>query len=68
MAVIDLEDCDIDFTQVVSFYIPTAVMANTLKLKKKSRQGPDMLRALRTVHADMIDSRGVLSWDDKIPS
>ena len=27
-----------------------------------------MLHALRTVHADMIDSRGVLSCDAKIPS
>ena len=43
-------------------------MSKILKLKKKSRQGPDMMRALRTVHLDMVDSRDVLSCDAKTPS
>ena len=43
-------------------------MNNILKLKKKSRQCPSMLRALHTVHLDLVDGRDVLSCDAKTPS
>ena len=68
MAVVDPDDLEINITIGLSFYTPTTAMSKILQLKNKSRKGSEMLRALRTVHADMLDSRDVLSCDAKIPS
>ena len=67
-AVFDKETMDIDRSQGLTNYTPTSAMTNILKLKKKSRQGPSMLRALRTVHNDLAEGRDVLSCDAKMPS
>ena len=67
-AVFNKEAMEIDHSKGLSNYTPTSAMSKILKLKKKSRQGPSMLRALRTVHLDMVDSRDVLSCDAKTPS
>ena len=68
MEVIDSEACEIDRNKSVSFHTPTSVMSKVLKLKKKSKQGPDMLRTLRTVLNDFSDLRDIIHYDAINPS
>ena len=68
MEVINSEACEIDRNKGLSFYTPTSAMNNILKLKKKSKQDPYILRALHTVYNDLSNSRDILHCDARNPS